>query len=166
VTATAGGPHEPVSVHCRGGRFLTPYDDSWLRDYRRRHPDLFPDERPAPAPEPGAGLSRSASNGYASEALFQQDAVERLILLGWEVQEGPQGSRGGGPVWYTAGWPDLAIYRQDGQRRLWFAELKQPGNTPSDAQLACHTRLRAAGFRVVVVWTLDVLLAIEAEERS
>ncbi|MBB5362097.1 hypothetical protein [Deinococcus humi] len=34
-------------------------------------------------------------------------------------------------------------------RCLWFAELKQPGNKPSAAQLDCHARLCAAGFWVV-----------------
>ncbi|GHG35671.1 hypothetical protein GCM10017784_32120 [Deinococcus indicus] len=81
------------------------------------------------------------------------------------MQEGPKGSLGGGPVWYTAGWPDLTVYRTDGTRRLWFAELKQPGNRPSDTQLACHARLRAAGFRVTVAFTLADLLAAEAQER-
>ena len=39
------------------------------------------------------------------------------------------------------------------------------GNRPSEKQLACHARLRECGFRVVVVWFLGELLAIEAEER-
>ncbi len=115
---------------------------------------------------PGAGLPRSASNGYVSEAAFQAAAVEELILRGWDVHESYLGSDGGGRAWLTPGFPDLLVYRQDGARRLWFAELKQPGNKPTDTQLAYHARLRAAGFRVVVAWTLDDLLAAEAEERT
>lgn len=161
--------HASAAAHAvqatRRGAALTPFDDAFLRAYQRRFPHLFPDlQTPAPAPRPDGGLPRSASNGYASEATFQADAVEQLILLGWDVQEGPQGSAGGGAVWYTAGWPDLTLYRAP--RRLWFAELKQPGNKPSAAQLDCHARLRAAGFRVVVVWTLNDLLAVEQEERN
>lgn len=160
-----------VAAHARcgdhaGRRTLSHFTEAELREYRRRHPHLFPESQaPASATKPSAGLPRSASNGYVSEAAFQAAAVEQLIYLGWEVQEGPQGSKGGGPIFYTAGWPDLTIYRQDGQRRLWFAELKQPGNKPSPEQLACHARLRAAGFRVIVCWTLEELLAIEEEER-
>lgn len=58
------------------------------------------------------------------------------------------------------------LYLPDGRRRLWFAELKQPSNKPSADQLACHARLRAAGFRVVVAYTLAELLAAEQEERA
>ncbi len=108
-------------------------------------------------------MPRSASNGYPSEAAFQADAVERLILLGWEVHESYKGSASGGSVWMTKGFPDLMIYRSP--QRMWFAELKQPGNKPTQDQLAYHARLRAAGFRVVVVWTLDDLLAIATEEQ-
>lgn len=148
-----------------GGTRLTPFDDTWLRGYRRRHPDLFKHEQtPAPGPDAGAGLPRSASNGYASEALFQAAAVEALILLGWQVHESYLGSDGGGGAWLTPGFPDLMVYREG--RRLWFAELKQPGRKPTDVQLAYHARLRAAGFRVVVAWTLAGVLTIEEEERT
>lgn len=149
----------------RRGAALTPFDDAFLRAYQRRFPHLFPDHQtPAPASTPDGGLPRSASNGYVSEAAFQADAVEHLILLGWEIQETLKGSRGNSTVYVTPGWPDLVIYRAP--RRIWFAELKQPGNKPSAAQLECHARLRAAGFRVVVVWTLHDLLAVEQEERN
>lgn len=109
------------------------------------------------------GVPRSAPNGYPSEAAFQADAVEQLTLLGWDVQESLKGSQGGGPVWYTPGWPDLVLYRSP--RRIWFAELKQPGHRPSPGQLACHARLRGAGFRVVVAYDLQTLLDAELEER-
>ncbi|MBB5234449.1 VRR-NUC domain-containing protein [Deinococcus budaensis] len=159
-----GHPH--ASALPRGAP-LTPFDETFLRKYKRRHPHLFPqDAAPAPADQPGAGLPRSASNGYATEAEFQTAAKSALEGRGWDVQESLKGSHGGGTVWYTPGWPDLAIYLQDGTRRLWFAELKQPGRTPTDEQLACHARLRNAGFRVVVAWTLEGLLAIEEEERT
>lgn len=117
---------------------------------------------PAPV-QPGAGPHLS-SNGYASEAAFQADAVEHLTLLGWDIQETYKGSSRGGPVWVTPGWPDLVLYRAP--RLMWFAELKQPGNKPTDSQLACHARLRAAGFRVVVAYDLDTLLAVAEEERT
>lgn len=143
------------------------FDDTFLREYRRRHPHLFlEDAAPAPAKQPGAGLPRSASNGYVSERAFQAAAVEALILRGWEVHESYLGSKRGGSVWMGKGWPDLVVYMQDGRRRLWFAELKQPGNKPDDDQLACHARLRGAGFRVIVAWTLEDLLTIEEEERT
>ncbi|MBZ9713775.1 VRR-NUC domain-containing protein [Deinococcus multiflagellatus] len=134
-----------------------------LHAYQRRHPHLFPEVGQRPAPK-GAGVPRSVSNGYASEALFQADAVEQLILRGWHVQETLKGSAGNSAVYVTPGWPDLVLYRAP--RRIWFAELKQPGRKPSDAQLACHARLRAAGFRVVVAYFLSDLLAVEAEERA
>lgn len=140
---------------------MTRFSETDLAAYRRRNPGLFPDD-PAPCDAPTGYRPRSVSNGYASEAAFQEDAKARLESLGWHVQEGPKGSAGGGAVWYGEGWPDLTVYGP--QRRMWFAELKQPGNRPSEAQLACHARLRECGFRVVVAWTLDELLAIEAEE--
>ncbi|MFC4636968.1 VRR-NUC domain-containing protein [Deinococcus hohokamensis] len=92
--------------------------------------------------------------------------MTQLELRGWTVQESLKGSKHGGPIWYGKGWPDLQIYMEDGRRRIWFAELKQPGNTPTDDQLACHARLRRSGFRVIVAYTLDVLLAVEQEERA
>lgn len=140
-----------------------PFDETFLREYRRRHPHLFPeDAQPAP-PSPPAPLR---DNGYPNEAAFQAAAVRELTALGWCVQESYKGSARGGGAWMTVGWPDLALYLPDGRRRLWFAELKQPGNKPSDDQLACHARLRAAGFRVVVAYTLAELLAAEQEERA
>lgn len=140
-----------------------PFDETFLREYRRRHPRLFPEEaQPSPPPAPAP----PRDNGYPNEAAFQAAAVRELTALGWHVQESLKGSQRGGPVWYTAGWPDLVLYLPDGRRRLWFAELKQPGNKPSADQLACHARLRAAGFRVVVAYTLAELLAAEQEERA
>ncbi|GAA5513618.1 hypothetical protein Dcar01_02362 [Deinococcus carri] len=91
--------------------------------------------------------------------------MKKLTECGWSVQESLKGSSKGGTVWYTPGWPDLVVYLEDGQRRLWFAELKQPGNKPTAEQLACHLRLRASGFTVVVAWTLQELLVTEAQER-
>ena len=88
--------------------------------------------------------------------------MEQLTLRGWDVQESYKGSAGGGPVWYTPGWPDLVLYRA--QRRIWFAELKQPGNKPTETQLARHARLRNAGFRVVVAYDLNTLLTVADEE--
>lgn len=111
-------------------------------------------------------MPRSRSNGYPNEAAFQTDAVRHLAELDWCVQESLKGSSGNGAVYYTPGWPDLQVYRLDGQRRLWFAELKQPGNRPDDAQLACHARLRAAGFTVIVAWTLQDVLHTELQERA
>lgn len=142
---------------------MTRFSDADLAAYQRRHPELF-GQAPAPEPAPTGYQPRSVGNGYASEADFQADAKARLEALGWHVQEGPKGSAGGGAVWYGEGWPDLTVYGP--QRRLWLAELKQPGNRPSEKQLACHARLRECGFRVVVVWFLGELLAIEAEERE
>jgi hypothetical protein len=135
-------------------------DERWLAEYRRRHPHLFPDE---PTPTPGPAPPRS--NGYENEAAFQADAVRTLCGLGWSVQENLKGSAGNGPVYYGKGWPDLDIYMEDGRRRIWYAELKQPGNKPTDDQLACHARLRRAGFRVIVAYTLDDLLTAQREER-
>lgn len=60
---------------------------------------------------------------------------------------------------------DTGIHLPRAPARVWFAELKQPGNKLTDDQLAYHARLRAAGFRVVVAWTLEDLLTIEEEER-
>lgn len=135
-------------------------DDRWLAEYRRRHPHLFPDE---PTPTPGPAPPRS--NGYENEAAFQADAVDKLKELGWDVQESYKGSQRGGQIWMTPGWPDLVATLPDGRRRIVFFELKQPGNKPTDDQLACHARLRRAGFRVIVAYTLDDLLTAQREER-
>ena len=52
-----------------------------------------------------------------------------------------------------AGWPDITIIWNGG--RSWFIELKIDRNTPSLAQLACHTALRLAGSKVEVCKSLD-----------
>lgn len=135
--------------------------DADLAAYRARHPHLFP-AQPARADLVNTYLPASHSNGYASEAEFQADVVKTLETFGWHVQESLKGSARGGQVFYTVGFPDLQIYRAP--RRMTFIELKQPGNRPSEAQLACHARLREAGFAVTVAYTLEQALAAAAEE--
>ena len=49
----------------------------------------------------------------------------------------------------TAGVPDRILLFPGG--RIVFAELKAPGEKPTKLQLLRHARLRALGFRVVVV---------------
>ncbi|GAA5515074.1 hypothetical protein Dcar01_03838 [Deinococcus carri] len=117
----------------------------------------------APAALPSGGLPRSASNGYASEAAFQADAVRELEARGWTVWQMFLGSTRGGSIWATKGIPDLLAFRAP--RTLLWLELKQPGNRPSEAQLERHAELRAAGFRIAVVWTLTDLLSVADEER-
>lgn len=107
-------------------------------------------------------LTATQSNGYANEAEFQAAVVAHLEAFGWHVQETLKGSKRGGEVFYTPGFPDLQIYRAP--RRMAFIELKQPGNRPSDAQLACHARLRESGYRVTVAYTLDQALRAAQEE--
>jgi hypothetical protein len=137
---------------------VTRFDEAQLRRYRERHPHLFGlAELSKPKPV------RQAPNGYPNEAAFQVAAKAELEALGWHVQESLKGSARGGSVLYGAGGPDLQVYRP--VRRVWFIELKQPGNKPSDAQLACHARLRVCGFRVVVAYRLSEILDIEGEQR-
>lgn len=137
--------------------------DTDLQRYQRRHLHLFPNQ-PAPLSPVAGYLTARHSNGYAREADFQQAARAALTARGWYVQESLKGSRNGGAVWYGKGWPDLQIWREDGSRRMWFVELKQPGNKPDEDQLECHARLRAGGFLVVVAWLLDTVLAAEATQ--
>ncbi|WP_235514068.1 VRR-NUC domain-containing protein [Deinococcus sp. Leaf326] len=142
---------------------MTRMSDADLRRYQRRHPHLFPDQPATPPPVAGY-LAASQSNGYAKEADFQAAACAQLKARGWRVQEALKGSDSGGTVWYTPGWPDLQMYKPDGQRRMWFVELKQPGKKPTAKQLECHEYLRAAGFLVVVAWHLDAVLEAEATQ--
>lgn len=107
-------------------------------------------------------LTASQSNGYESEAEFQAAVVTELEAFGWHVQQSLVGSARGGQVWYTPGFPDIQAYRAP--RRMFFLELKQPGNRPSDVQLACHARLRESGYRVTVAYTLDQALRAAQEE--
>lgn len=131
-----------------------------LREYRRRHPHLFPETSPpAPAPAPSAGLPRSASNGYADEKAFQADVVRELTARGWTVWQMYLGSERGGSVWASKGLPDLFAFRAPGLL-LWL-ELKQPGNKPSLAQLERHEELRRAGLPITVAWTLEQVLRAE-----
>lgn len=131
-----------------------------LREYKRRHPQLFAAEAcPAPAPAPAAGLPRSVSNGYASEAAFQDAVVAALLERGWTVWQMYRGSQRGGSVWATKGIPDLCAFRPPGLL-LWI-ELKQPGNAPSAAQLERHAELRGAGLPITVAWTLEQVLQAE-----
>lgn len=141
---------------------MTRMSESELREYRRRHPHLFPEPpAPAPAPAPAAGLPASATNGYASEADFQDAVVRALVERGWTVWQMYRGSQRGGSVWATKGIPDLFAFRAPGLL-LWL-ELKQPGNKPSPAQLERHEELRRAGLPITVAWTLEqVLLAARA----
>lgn len=141
---------------------MTRMSESELREYRRRHPHLFPEPpAPAPAPAPAAGLPASATNGYASEKAFQADVVRELTARGWTVWQMYLGSQRGGSVHMTRGIPDLFAFRAPGLL-LWL-ELKQPGNKPSPAQLERHEELRRAGLPITVAWTLEqVLLAARA----
>ena len=50
------------------------------------------------------------------------------------------------------GWPDLEFMLGG---RAYFLEVKPPGRTPSEAQAACHERLRQAGCEVAVVRSVD-----------
>lgn len=45
--------------------------------------------------------------------------------------------------------PDRLILMPGGE--VWFAELKAPGKVPTDAQLREHSRIRALGFKVLVI---------------
>lgn len=114
------------------------------------------------APSVKAALLKAASqvtdNGYASESAFQQAVKTALEERGWYVQESLRGSARGGAVFYGKGWPDLQVYKPDGKRLMLYLELKQPGKIPTAAQVACHDRLRAAGFTVLVAYTLQQCL--------
>lgn len=140
--------------------YLARISDPVARDRTRRAlglPDLTVSD-----PRADTYLPASASNGYSSEAELQAAVVAELEAFGWHVQQSLLGSDRGGAVWYTPGFPDLQIYRAP--RRMAFLELKQPGNRPSEVQLACHARLRAAGYRVTVAYTLAQALAAAQEE--
>lgn len=60
-----------------------------------------------------------------------------------------------------AGWPDLVVVAA-APRQL-FLEVKAPGGRVSPAQRDCHERLRALGWAVAVVHSVDE--ALDALER-
>jgi len=55
----------------------------------------------------------------------------------------------------NAGMPDRLVLLPGGQ--VSFVELKQPGKKPTELQLAVHTRLRALGFSVRVIDSVDAV---------
>ena len=51
------------------------------------------------------------------------------------------------------GWPDRIVLLPGG--RVWFVELKRPGEKPRGQQLLRHAELAALGFPVVVLDTKE-----------
>lgn len=149
----------PFSTQADAEAYVEKFSDPARREQVRR--ELRLPDAPSRAAETNY-LTATQSNGYESEAEFQVAVVTELEAFGWHVQETLKGSKRGGEVFYTPGFPDIQAYRAP--RRMFFLELKQPGNRPSDAQVACHARLRESGYRVTVAYTLDQALKAAAEE--
>jgi len=59
------------------------------------------------------------------------------------------------------GFPDLLVMTRDG--RAGFMEVKRPGGAVAPRQTACHDELRADGFPVAVVRSVDEALAAVKE---
>lgn len=51
--------------------------------------------------------------------------------------------------------PDRLVLMPGGS--AWFAELKAPGNVPTEAQAREHARLRALGFDVEIVDSKEII---------
>ena len=130
---------------------MSKMSDLQMATYRRKHPELFQDPG---GPRPPLGGDPAS---FASEAEFQQGLVRELEARGWTVWELYKGSARGGSVWASKGLPDLYVFRFGA---AFWAELKQPGNGPSPAQLARHAELRAAGINVHIVWTMQEALGL------
>lgn len=130
-----------------------------LKAYKSRNPALFPNEPKPPKPP------KHPPNGFGSEAQFQAAVIAELSSrFGLICKEGPKGSAGGGKVFYSAGWPDLTVFAMDGRRIMFFLELKQPGNGPSDEQLKTQDELRQAGFTAEICYNMEQCLEIAALE--
>ena len=59
------------------------------------------------------------------------------------------------------GFPDLTCLMPGG--RVWFFEVKAPGNYPDKTQRALHEHLRGLGFRVAVVRSIEDVAAAISE---
>lgn len=143
--------------------------DKEMQDFLRRNPRaaarVAEQLRPPPKPEQAGVLPRPLLAPDASEAEIQAAIKGTLEERGYTVWEGPKGSAGGGKIFYTAGVPDLTIFKPG--IILWI-EVKNAGNGPTKGQLERHAELRAAGFPIAVVWTLDEALWFveRVEERT
>lgn len=90
-----------------------------------------------------------------SETMHQKDVVDCLKSFGWEVFRLNSGRKGGINL-CKAGTPDL-LAMKDGISV--FIEIKKPGKEPTKIQLKRHEELRANGFKVLVIHSLDELMA-------
>lgn len=85
---------------------------------------------------------------------MRESAVESLFVQlaeadGWEVRKLTWPGRRGAP--------DRIIMRGPAPPALVFVELKAPKGRLSVTQKREHARLRAMGFRVVVLWSCEMV---------
>ena len=80
------------------------------------------------------------------EKQIQAKIKKELTKQGWIVLRPIQVS--------TSGYPDLWLLK-DG--RCVFAEIKRPGQAPTPLQELRHRELRAAGFHVVVMTSVNCI---------
>lgn len=60
----------------------------------------------------------------------------------------------------SAGWPDLLILQPEA--RILFIEVKSAKGRLTPLQARCHQRLRAFGFLVFIIRSMDDLCELEA----
>lgn len=80
-------------------------------------------------------------------AIAQPEYAMLVAIPNGQYRKGQRAEAG-----LTAGMPDLMLCVPRGGAGALFIELKCGSNKPSKAQLDMHSRLRRAGYRVVVVW--------------
>lgn len=96
-------------------------------------------------------------NYYIKEKLetdHQREVVQALETWGWTVYRMNSGRKGGIRL-HKKHTPDLLAQRKG--RSVWI-EMKKPGSEPNEGQLKRHEELRADGFTVLVLHSLDELM--------
>jgi len=80
----------------------------------------------------------------ALESSIQSKIVATLTRAGYIVLRNT--------VCNLKGWPDLTVYRRG---RTAFIEVKRPGKEPTELQAHRHKQLRAEGFDVHVIDSVE-----------
>lgn len=97
-----------------------------------------------------------------TETEIQKEIMDYLTLHGWEVYRMNSGTRAGTKL-HKPGTPDLMI--QKNGTTIWI-EVKRPGEKPSVIQKKRHEEIRANGFKVFVVTSLDELLSYSTHAKT
>gem|GEM_PF-1729348 len=87
-----------------------------------------------------------APPAFTSEAEFQSWIVAYAKDRGWMTYHTHDSRRS------TAGFPDLVMVRMTGSARLIVAELKMPGNKPTEAQRTWLRAFERSGAEVFTWW--------------